>query len=406
MAKSHHDYDEKTIGRKFESLAPALNEKAWRLALGAEARAIGHGGISLVSKATGVTRNTISRGMKELESPEIVGSSRIREVGAGRKRLVEKDTTLREDLDRMIEPTTRGDPESPLRWTTKSTRNLADALRTKGHRISHFTVMCLLHEAGYSLQSNNKTREGSSHPDRNAQFRHINDSARKEMAAGRPIISVDSKKKELVGDFKNPGRDWLPKGQPTEVRIHDFTIKELGKVVPYGVYDLKLDDGWITVGIDHDTAEFAVETISKWWQNKGCRTYPDTRKLTITADCGGSNGYRNRLWKYELQRFANRTGLTIQVHHFPPGTSKWNKIEHRLFSFISMNWRGRPLLTHAVIINMISSTHTNTGLKVDCVMDAKKYPTGLKVTDQDYDKINTKPDQFHGEWNYTIHPQK
>lgn len=397
--------DEDVIRRKFESLAPALNEKTWRLALGAEAKAIGYGGISVVSRATGVTRNTISRGMKELESPGVVGSSRVRKAGAGPKRLVEKDTTLKEDLDRMIKPTTRGDPESPLRWTTKSTRKLADALRAKGHRISHFTVMVLLHEAGYSLQSNVKTREGSSHPDRNAQFKYINDSARKEMAAGRPIISVDSKKKELVGDFKNPGRDWLPKGQPTEVRIHDFPT-ELGKVIPHGVYDLKHDDGWITLGIDHDTAEFAVESINKWWQGKGRRTYPNTKKLTITADFGGSNGYRNRLWKYELQRFADRTGLTIQVHHFPPGTSKWNKIEHRLFSFISMNWRGRPLLTHAVVVNTISSTHTKTGLKVDCVMDTRKYPTGLKISDQDYDRINTKPHQFHGEWNYTIHPHK
>lgn len=399
------NYDEKTIKKKFEALAPVLNEKTRRLVLGAEARAIGFGGVSLVSKATGIARNTISRGMRELDSPETIEKDRIRKPGAGRKRLVEKDRALKPDLDKLVEPTTRGDPESPLHWTTQSTRKLAEALKSMGHKISHFTVAALLHSMGYSLQVNKKTKEGASHPDRNAQFGYINDSVKKQLAAGKPVISVDSKKKELVGDFKNPGREWRPKGQPRRVRIHDFPIKGLGKVTPYGIYELKRNEGWVSVGIDHDTAEFAVESITRWWQRKGCKAYPNARELTITADCGGSNGYRNKLWKYGLQRFANETGLIIRVHHFPPGTSKWNKIEHQLFSFITQNWRGRPLLTHAMIVNMIASTRTSTGLKVDCILDTGKYPTGRKVSDEEFEKINIKYDKFHGEWNYIICPQ-
>jgi len=400
------NYNEKTIKGKFEALAPVLNEKTRRLVLGAEAKAIGYRGISLVSKATGVAKNTIVRGMRELNSPETLEKDRIRKPGAGPKRLLEKDHTLKPDLDKLIEPTTQGDPESSLRWTTKSIRKLAEALKSMGHKIiSHFTVAALLHSMGYSLQANKKTKEGASHPDRNAQFEYINNSVKKELNAGKPVISVDSKKRELVGDFKNPGHEWRPKGKPERVRIHDFPIKGLGNVTPYGVYELKRNEGWISVGIDHDTAEVAVESISKWWQKKGCKAYSDAKKLIITADCGGSNGYRNKLWKQELQKFANKTGLIIKVHHFPTGTSKWNKIEHRLFSFISQNGRGRPLLTHAVIVNMIASTCTSSGLKVDCILDTGKYPTGKKVSDEDFEKINIKYDKFHGEWNYKIYPQ-
>lgn len=400
-----------TIRRKYEAIKDDFNERARRHWAASEAMVLGYGGITAVHKATGIAISTIRAGLRELKTFSKASgikqdAKRIRKKGGGRKKLTEHDPGLIAALNSLVEPFTRGDPMSPLRWTCKSTRTLAKELCKQKHEVSHTKVDTLLHEMGYTLQGNKKADEESSHPDRNAQFGHINNSVKKELAAGEPVVSVDSKKKELVGNFKNQGREWRPKGQPEEVSMHDFAIKGIGKVAPHGIYDLKLDEGWVTVGIDHDTAEFAVGSISKWWQDKGCKRYPNAKRLTITADCGGSNGYRNRLWKYRLQRFANKTGLVIQVHHFPPGTSKWNKIEHKLFSFISRNWRGRPLLSHAVIVNMIASTRTNTGLTVDCVLDTGKYPTGKKVPDDDFKKINIKYDEFHGEWNYTISPQK
>lgn len=397
------------VQRKYNAIKPELDERARRHWAASEAMVLGHGGITAVHKATGIAISTIRIGLSELQKPINASAEgkkrRIRREGGGRKKIIDSDITLINDLENLIEPHTRGDPESPLRWTCKSTRNLAEELNRKGHNISHVTVSNLLHNLGYSLQSNRKTKDGASHPDRNAQFEYINNSVRKEIAAGESVISVDSKKKELVGDFKNPGREWRPKGEPEEVRVHDFPIKNLGKVTPYGIYELERNHGWVMVGIDHDTAEFAVSSIRKWWQKKGHERYPHIKKLTITADCGGSNGYKNRLWKHELQKFANTTGLAVQVHHLPPGTSKWNKIEHKLFSFISQNWRGRPLLSRTMIINMIASTKTKTGLKVDCVLDTNTYPTGKKVSEEDLKKINIKHDKFHGEWNYTIYPQ-
>lgn len=340
--------------------------------------------------------------MQELGKP--VTSKRLRKEGGGRKSCVEKDKTLEADLDRLIEPTVRGDPESPLRYTIKSTRVLAKELNAQGHQIGYSTVALLLNQKGYSLQANNKTREGTTHPDRNAQFEFINQSVKTQIEKREPVISVDTKKKELVGDFKNNGKEWCLKGKPTKVRMHDFEIPELGKVAPYGVYDLQLNQGWINLGIDNDTAEFSVESIRRWWKKIGKPKYSNATALTITADCGGSNSYRARLWKTELQKLANQTGLSIRVHHFPPGTSKWNKIEHRLFSFISQNWRGKPLLTHAVIINLIAATTTTTGLKVECILDKNKYPTGKKISNEEYASINLQPENFHGEWNYTIKP--
>jgi len=400
-----------TIRMKYEALNTDFNERTRRHWAASEAMVLGYGGITAVHKATGIAISTIRIGLRELQTTATPSDIKqevkhVRKNGGGRKKLTEHDSEIIPVLNSLIEPFTRGDPMSPLRWTCKSTRTLAKKLCNQKHKISHSKVCDLLHGMGYTLQANKKTRGDSNHPDRNAQFEYINNSVKKEQVAGEPVVSVDTKKKELIGDFKNPGREWRPKGQPEKVRIHDFPLKGLGKVTPHGIYDLKLDRGWVTVGIDHDTAEFAVESISKWWQKSGCRAYPNARKLTITADCGGSNGYKNKLWKYKLQKFANKTGLTIHVHHFPPGTSKWNKIEHRLFSFISQNWRGRPLLNHAVIVNMIASTRTNTGMKVDCVLDAKKYPTGKKVSGEDFKKINIKYDKFHGEWNYAISPQK
>ena len=328
----------------------------------------------------------------------------MRKVGGGRKKSVEKDKTLEKDLEELVEPTTRGNPESLLRYTIQSIRILTKELKQSGHNISYPTVATLLHKNGYSLQANKKTREGTSHPDRNAQFEFINTDTKKQLAVHEPVISVDTKKKELVGDFKNNGREWRPKGKPTEVRMHDFEIPELGKVAPYGVYDLQRNHGWINVGIDNDTAEFAVESIRRWWKKIGKTVYPNATTITITADSGGSNSYRARLWKYELQKLSNETGFIMRVRHFPPGTSKWNKIEHRLFSFISQNWRGKPLLTHAVIINLIAATTTTTGLKVDCILDTNKYPTGKKISNKDYATINLQPENFHGEWNYLIKP--
>lgn len=391
---------------KFESLAPALDERARRLWAATEAKAIGHGGIALVSRATGVSYSTITRGLRELASGPPPEPGRVRRPGGGRKKTLAKDPTLVADLDGLVEPTAAGDPQSPLRWTSKSVRKLAGELRAMGHEVSHQLVLELLYASGYNLQANRKSREGSNHPDRDAQFRYIQRQVRRFQAARQPVISVDTKKKELVGDFKNAGKQWRPKGTPEPVRVHDFRIPEKGKAIPYGVYDLTRNAGWVSVGIDHDTARFAVRTILRWWQKMGRPIYRDTEALLITADGGGSNGSRTRLWKWELQHLANRTGLSITVCHFPPGTSKWNKIEHRLFSYISTNWRGRPLVSLAVIVNLIASTRTQEGLRVRCELDQGRYPKGQEVSDEQIAQICLVPHRFHRDWNYTIHPQQ
>jgi len=383
-----------------------------RLVAAAESAAIGYGGVSLVARATGVSRRAITAGMKELSQQEVSpeplpAQSRIRRKGAGRKRTVEKDPSLREDLDRLVDPVTRGDPESPLRWTCKSVRKLAEELRREGHAVSYQTVAELLHEMDYSLQANQKTLEGSQHADRNQQFEYINRKAQRYLKQGEPVISVDTKKKELVGDFKNSGREWQPQGEPEQVQVHDFEIRQpdKGKVAPYGVYDLGRNVGWVSVGVDHDTAEFAVESIRRWWRWMGRRSYPKAKRVLITADSGGSNGARVRLWKWELQQLADETGLEISVCHFPPGTSKWNKIEHRLFSFISQNWRGKPLISHQVIIDLIASTTTTTGLTVKSKLDTNIYEQGLKVSDQQMAELQLRKEKFHGDWNYRILPR-
>ena len=387
-------------------LAPALNERTLRLFAAAEARSLGWGGISLVSRTLEISRDRISRGIKELESEKKLHPDRIRRKGGGRKKLLESDRTLKDDIESLISPYTRGDPESSLRWTCKSVRKLADALNQKGHSVSHSTVATLLDEMGYSLQANRKTAEGKQHPDRNAQFEYINKHVQSHQRRGQPVISVDTKKKEKVGDFKNGGQEWHQKGNPEKVRVYDFIDKKLGKVAPYGVYDLTKNNGWISVGIDHDTAAFAVAAIGRWWQKMGYPAYSKASDLLITADSGGSNSSRSRLWKVELQKMANRTGLTITVCHFPPGTSKWNKIEHRMFSFITQNWRGKPLINHATIVNLIGSTKTKEGLKICCELDTKTYPKGIKVSDAELEKVKLKKHKFHGDWNYTIYPNK
>lgn len=397
------------IKKRFELLAPLLNERQIRLYAAAEALVLGHGGISLASQATGISRPTITRGCRELLDKETKGATdvskvRVRKKGGGRKRTTEVDETLRSDLEGLIEPTTRGDPESPLRWTAKSLRNLSDELKEMGHKTSHRMVAELLHQMDYSLQANRKTAEGSTHPDRNAQFEYIHGKVKEFQSCSQPVISVDTKKKERIGDFKNGGRELRPKGDPEKVRIYDFEIPELGKVAPYGVYDQTCNAGWVNVGTDHDTAAFAVESIRKWWNTMGQKTYPEAVRLLITADGGGSNGSRIRLWKTELQRFANETHLAVSVCHFPPGTSKWNKIEHRLFSYISQNWRGKPLVSHEVIVNLIASTTTRTGLTIKCELDTNKYLKGIKVSDDEFQRVNILRDEFHGEWNYSIHP--
>lgn len=397
------------IRKRYELLAPLLDERRLRLYVGAEALALGYGGTALVSQATGVSRPTITAGCKELLAagkiqPPQDASGRIRKPGGGRKRTVEADETLGTNLESLIEPVTRGDPESPLRWTSKSVRKLADELKRMGHQTSHRMVAELLQEMDYSLQANRKTLEGSTHPDRDAQFEHIHQKVKEFQVSAQPVISVDTKKKELVGDFKNSGRELRPKGAPERVRVHDFEIPELGKVAPYGVYDQTQNRGWVNVGTDHDTAAFAVASIRRWWNTMGQPVYPNAHRLLITADSGGSNGYRTRLWKTELQKVANETGLEISVCHLPPGTSKWNKIEHRLFSYISQNWRGKPLVSHEVIVNLIASTTTRTGLTVRCELDTNKYPKGIRITDKELNQVNIIRDQFHGEWNYTIKP--
>ena len=398
--------EEGAIRKKFRFLRDSLNERTRRLLAAAEAKVLGHGGVATVERASGVSRSTIERGMHEIDSGSPLDPDRIRRPGAGRKRATVLDPTLASDLERLVEPVTRGDPESPLRWTCKSVRKLARELNTLGHRVSRNIVAALLLEIGYSLQSNLKTKEGTRHPDRNAQFEHINRKVAAQIARGAPAISVDTKKKELVGDFKNAGREWRPEGTPEKVRVHDFLDPKLGKAIPYGVYDIARNVGWVSVGVDHDTAAFAVATIHRWWRQLGKKAYPKARSILITADSGGSNGSRLRIWKWELQRLANLTGLAIAVHHLPPGTSKWNKIEHRLFSFITQNWRGQPLITHAAIVSLISNTHTTTGLKVHCQLDKGRYPTKIEISDEQLATINMKRDHFHGDWNYTIRPNK
>ena len=398
--------DETAIGEKFRALAGELNERQRRLWAASEARAAGRGGIVATSRATGISVPTIRKGIAELESGAHLEVGRVRKPGGGRRPLTEVDPTLLADLERLVEAGSRGDPESLLMWTSKSVRNLAAALREQGHGVHFTTVAKLLGLLGYSLQANVKTREGASHPDRDAQFEHINAVAKAAIAAGVPVISVDTKKKELVGDFKNAGREWRPKGEPELVRVHDFKDKQLGKAIPYGIYDIAANQGWVNVGIDHDTAQFAVNSIRSWWQHLGQARYPKATRLQITADCGGSNGNRIRLWKVELQRLADETGLEIGVCHFPPGTSKWNHIEHRLFSYITINWRGKPLHSLETIVNLIGSTKTSAGLEVYARLDEGSYPDKIRVPDNDIQAVELHGDPFHPEWNYTIKPKR
>jgi transposase len=399
--------EEEVIGGKFRLLAGQLDERALRLWAAAEAQSRGRGGTAAVARATGIAESTIRRGRNELASGESPGPGRVRRPGAGRRRLADKDPALLGDLERLLEGESRGDPEQPLLWTAKSLRKLAAELGEQGHEISARSVAPLLRQLGYSLQANAKTREGASHPDRDAQFRHINTAVKSALDAGEPAISVDTKKKELVGDFKNAGRELARKGEPAKVRTHDFRDPdpELGKAAPYGVYDITDDVGWVNLGIDNDTAQFAVESIRGWWQSLGRERYPEATTLTLTADCGGSNGNRTRLWKTELQALADETGVAMHVCHFPPGTSKWNRIEHRLFSFISMNWRAKPLVSRQSIVNLIAATTTRSGLTVHARLDERSYPKGIKITDAQLAALNLTGDAFHPEWNYTINPR-
>jgi transposase len=398
------------IAAKFAILSPLLDERARRLWAAVEARAIGRGGISQVAEATRLSRATIRAGLQELAHPLSTTAfqapvERVRRPGGGRKPLGAHDPHLVRALETLLDPVTRGDPMSLLRWTCKSAAKLAAALQTQGHMVSERTVNRLLHDLGYSLQANRKTLEGRAHPDRDAQFQYINRRAKVFQKQGQPVISVDTKKKELVGQFRQSGREWHPQGQPEEVQVHDFPNEALGKVIPYGVYDEVTNSGWVSVGIDHDTAEFAVETVRRWWRHMGSTVYPRAKRLLITADGGGSNGSRCRLWKVELQRLADESGLRISVCHFPPGTSKWNKIEHRMFCHITENWRGRPLVSCEVVVNLIGHTTTKTGLAIRSELDENHYPTGREVTAQQMESLAIKQDKFHGEWNYTIQPR-
>jgi len=400
----------KQIDSKYRSLASVLDERARRHWAASEARAYGWGGVSAVSDATGMSPNTIRKGLAELAArqtdPDAEVTSRLRKAGGGRKRLSETDPQLSEALDRLVAPLTRGDPQSPLRWTCKSTSHLAQALSRQGHPVSARAVAQLLNTAGYSLQGNRKTLEGTAHPDRNAQFEYINAKVKRFQQRAQPVISVDTKKKELVGPYKNNGREWQRKGEPERVDIHDFPDPDLGKVIPYGVFDLSRNEGWVSVGIDHDTAQFAGQAIGRWWKKMGAKRYPHANELLITADGGGSNGSRCRLWKVALQTLSVRLGLPVHVCHFPPGTSKWNKIEHRMFSHITQNWRGRPLVSHEVIVNLIANTTTRAGLRIRAELDRGKYPTGIKITDAELGSLNLKPANFHGEWNYAVLPTR
>ncbi len=396
--------DPAAIRARYEALLPHLDERGRRVFAASEARSAGYGGIAAVSRATGVAASTIGRGLDELACAARLDTCRVRRPGGGRKPLVLTDASLMDDLLSLVSPGERGDPMSPLRWTCKSLRRLAAELAERGHRVSHTVVGELLKRCNFSLQANRKTREGEDHPDRDAQFEYINRRVSESLAARQPVISVDTKKKELVGDFKNGGREWRPQGEPEEVRVHDFLIKDLGRAVPYGIYDLAANAGWVSVGMDHDTSAFAVQTIRRWWHDVGAARHPGARRLTITADGGGSNASRSRLWKRELQRLANELGIEIDVHHLPPGTSKWNKIEHRLFSFISLNWRAKPLVSYRVIVDLISATTTDAGLIVRCELDTGRYPKGIAVTDEEMAEIDIHRADFHGEWNYTIKP--
>ena len=397
------------IGVKYQQLAPYLNEKTRRVWAATEALTLGRGGVKAVASATGLSRTTIHTAMGELKAAAATAPSetepRVRRRGGGRKRLTTTDLTLLNDLESLVEPVTRGDPESPLRWTCKSTSKLAAELQALGHQVSPRTVYSLLDQLGYSLQANRKTQEGSAHPDRNAQFCHIAEIVKRFQAEGQPVISVDAKKKELIGAFYNKGREWFPQGQPEQVRVHDFVDPELGKVTPYGVYDVSANQGWVGVGIDHDTAAFAVATIRQWWQTMGHPLYPQATALLVTADGGGSNGSRTRLWKLELQQLADELGITIHVCHFPPGTSKWNKIEHRMFCHISQNWRGRPLTSREVVVNLISQTTPEQGLAIQAALDENRYPTGITVPDDLFDALALERDEFHGDWNYRLNPR-
>jgi hypothetical protein len=400
--------DVAAIRAKFEGLRPYLDERRRRLWAAAEALALGRSGVTAVAQATGLRRNTIRAGVSELRAggrAVPVPDQRVRAPGGGRKALASGDPALLRDLEALVEPVTRGDPMSPLRWTCKSTRQLAAELSRQGHPVSHQTVADLLRGLRYSLQGNRKTKEGTAHPDRDAQFAYINAQTSAFQARGQPVISVDTKKKELVGEFKNGGREWQPIGHPEAVRVHDFVDRELGRAIPYGVYDLAANRGWVSVGTAHDTPAFAVQTVRRWWEQMGRPTYPAAAELLITADGGGSNGSRARLWKTELQQLADETGLRITVCHFPPGTSKWNKIEHRMFCHITQNWRGRPLVSHEVIVQLIGSTTTRTGLAIRAGLDTGSYPAGIKVTDTELAAVRLEPADFHGDWNYTILPR-
>jgi len=397
--------DVAAITARFEALKTVLDERSRRLLAAAESQAIGKGGISIVARATGISRPVIRQGLTDLKEPTSLAPGRVRKVGGGRKRATDKDASLKTDLESLLESTTRGDPQAALRWTCKSVRQLSEELRRMKHQVSHQVVADLLHELGYSLQANRKTKEGSKHPDRNAQFEHLNGKVKWSLARHLPVISVDTKKRELVGDFKSGGREVRPKGQPELVRVHDFVDKELGRATPYGIYDLGRNSGWVSVGMDHDTAEFAVETVRRWWRTMGRPAYPEASRLLITADGGGGNGSRLRLWKIELQKLADETGLRIVVCHFPPGTSKWNKIEHRLFSYITQNWRGKPLRSFQAIVNLIAATTTKTGLKVHAELNTETYQSGIKVSDAELAQVKIRRDKFHGDWNYEIQPR-
>ena len=396
--------DENAIRERYGLMKGLLNERSRRRWAAAEARSHGRGGIAAVARATGISEGTVRRGLRELDAEEELGPERVRRAGAGRPGILEREPGLSEALDGLIDPVTRGDPESPLRWTSKSAAKLAQALRRLGYEVVDRTVLRLLKAKGYSLQANKKTREGAQHPDRDAQFAHINETVGRAIVAGEPVVSVDAKKRELIGDFKAVGREFQPKGRPVEVRGHDFKDKQLGHAIPYGVYDLAADEGWVSVGITSETAQFAVNTIISWWEHLSKPRYPNATTLTITADSGGSNNPSTRLWRYELQRLADTIGLDIRVCHFPPGTSKWNKIEHRMFSFVSLNWRGKPLESLEVIINLIAATKTNTGLKLYAQLDDRAYERGLEVTDEQLAAVNITRHEFHGDWNYTITP--
>lgn len=403
--------DKTAIQTKWSVISPALDERARRLWAAAEARALGHGGITLIAEVTGLSRMTIHAGIEEVRAMKEDGvpgpkEGRVRAEGAGRKRLADSDPTLSKDLDLLVDPATRGDPMNPLRWTSKSTAHLAEALQNLGHEVSPKTVSRMLASQGYSLQANRKSKESEVHPDRDKQFANINDQTKAFQGDGQPVISVDTKKKELIGEYKNGGQEWQPKGKPEHVSDHDFPDPDVPKAVPYGIYDVAANQGWVTVGTDHDTPEFAVHAIRTWWDQMGHPMYPAATRLLVTADCGGSNGYRARAWKLNLQKFADETGLTISVCHFPPGTSKWNKIEHRMFCHITQNWRGRPLVSHEAVVSLIGAVTTSKGLKIRAKLDTAKYDLGKKVSDKELAQVQLKKSDFQGAWNYSIQPNR